>query len=151
MMTTTTESKNKPGRLTDSKWWFCEIGQHDCCATEIELASRFEGCPCDCHQTAPAQPAPESDGEWSEPYYVKGQGWLIADTQGCFAQVRNEKIARQIVSDHRTVPLLVAALKEVRNRHQKNAQSYDFNDCGCDDCATLKAALNAVDHQTGGE
>jgi len=68
-MTTTT---TKPGRLTDSKWWFCQIDQHDRCAVEIELTSCFEGCPCECHQTTQTQPAPES-GEW--------QAWLQCVTR----------------------------------------------------------------------
>jgi len=47
------ENKRKPGRLTDNKWWFCQIGEHQKCTAEIELISRFEGCPCECHQTTP--------------------------------------------------------------------------------------------------
>lgn len=118
-MTTTTESKRKPGRLTDSKWWFCEIGQHDSCAAEIELVSRFEGCPCECHQTATTQPAPESGGEWRivNPdgvvvRIVAGENDTIATVFGDTRAERQEKAA-QIIRDHNSVPLLVIALEDV--------------------------------------
>jgi len=52
------------------------------------------------HQFVPPQPAPETGGEWSEPYYVKGQGWLIADKEGCVAQARDRQHAAHIVADH---------------------------------------------------
>jgi hypothetical protein len=55
-MTTKAATGTKPGRLTDSKWWFCEIGQHAKCTTEIELSLRFEACPCECHQRPAEQP-----------------------------------------------------------------------------------------------
>jgi hypothetical protein len=58
--------------------------------------------------------APDAGEEWSEPYYIRGQGWLIADKSGCIAQVRNQAIAAQIVAEHNAVGLLVAALEAAR-------------------------------------
>jgi hypothetical protein len=112
-MSMTTETDSKPGRLTDSKWWFCQIGQHDKCAVEIELASRFEGCPCECHQKTAPQPAPDAEEEW----YVGSESSkeatirtrAAAAPHDWIGQVRKE-YAAQIIRDHSAVLKLAEAL-----------------------------------------
>lgn len=39
---------------------------------------------------------------------------------------------------------LVVAISEVRQRHKEKAKRANFDDCGCDDCLTLDAALAAA-------
>lgn len=103
----TAKSISKPGRLTDDKWWFCEIGKHERCATEIELISRFEGCPCECHQTA-STPANPSTGEWCVP----NQTGVIQDHRGeAIVVAYNHDTALQVAADQAAVPRLVDALK----------------------------------------
>jgi hypothetical protein len=115
-----TTAGTKPGRLTDSKWWFCVIGQHDKCAVEIELSSRFEGCPCECHQKAAPQPAPDAGGEWrivnpdgAVVRIVAGENDTITTVTGETRAERQLKAA-QIISNHKqaaAVPKLVEALQ----------------------------------------
>jgi hypothetical protein len=108
-MSTTT--RTKPGRLTDSKWWFCEIGQHDKCTVEVELSSRFEGCPCECHQKSP-QPAPDAEGEWRVvPEPVAPILAAIHDGDKIIASCMTTETANRILRDHSAVPRLVEALQ----------------------------------------
>lgn len=64
------------------------------------------------------QPAPDADGEWkyicdpnsghSERFHIRAAG-----NGDCIAHTTTEKAAAQIVSNHRAVPLLVEALKNL--------------------------------------
>lgn len=60
-----------------------------------------------------AQPAPDTSGEWRA-QAMPTHGWRVVDAteREVVADVYREEDARQIVSDHNVVPLLVAALKE---------------------------------------
>jgi hypothetical protein len=118
-------TKDKPGRLTDNKWRLCEIGKHDKCVAEIELASRFEGCPCECHQTVNTQPAPDAGGGWrvvydgpSRPMIETPDGRLLSLSQferGRWISYEQEDVdITQIVAEHNAVGLLVAALEAAR-------------------------------------
>jgi len=149
-MTTAT----KPGRLTDNKWWFCEINEHEKCATEIELTSRFEGCPCECHQTAPPQPAPDT-GEWRVEYdpNAGAMAYVLAGTPygtSVIASTEGVRHAVQIVSDHNAVPRLIAALEELLRsgvEHDDCRVSYLTMQVDRDAIADARAVLASV-HDT---
>jgi hypothetical protein len=113
MTTAIRQDETKPGRLTDKAWWFCKIDQHDKCAVEVELTSRFEACPCECHQTMSPPLVSNTDGKWT---VFKHQRKRILDEFGCLvAETQTEARAAQIVADHAAVGKLVAALRQARN------------------------------------
>jgi hypothetical protein len=90
----------------------------------------------------PTQPAPDG-GEWSEPYYVRGQGWLIADKSGCIAQVRNQTIAKQIVADHRAMSKLTDTL---RLTHDLLTNQQLCERTLCESCQTVRqTVIEAID------
>jgi hypothetical protein len=116
-----TKTKTKPGRLTDDKWWFCEIGEHDKCVVEIELTSRFEGCPCECHQKVASEA--DTGGEWRA-LAGPAEFAAVVDQDGrevarCYRHADTkwaEDNANQIVTDHARaalVPGLVKALDDL--------------------------------------
>jgi hypothetical protein len=124
-MNETTTTETKPGRLTDDKSWFCKIDQHDKCAVELELESRFEGCPCECHQKLSApQPAPDAGEEWRVGGIPQGAATAryVTDATGAYGiayvygdtQEQAYQRATAIVSNHTRaalVPKLVAAIE----------------------------------------
>jgi len=98
-------------------WWFCQRDDHESCdGSALFKSDQLTYCPCECHQTAQPQPAPET-GEWSlfEHYRnARGERTRILDFAGVVvAETQTEAGALQIIADHVAVPQLVEALTEL--------------------------------------
>lgn len=137
--TGTTSTRTKPGRLTDNKWWFCQIGQHGKCATEIELSLLFEGCPCECHQKLATQPAPDT-GEWCVRHNWNARTEILEGGTVILAAFMSDEHAARIVADHNVVGKLVEALHSMLEivRDEGHADSYQPQ------VAAAESALAAV-------
>lgn len=61
--------------------------------------------------------------EWSEPYYIRGQGWLIADKLGCIAQVRNQAIAMQIFAEHNQHQYSQSPITQLTTKLERQAET----------------------------
>jgi len=82
------------------------------CAPDANGILPLLTCGCACHRTAPTQPAPETDGEWSWNYSDMKFHVRESGNGDCVAHTTTERAAAQIVREHNSLPLLVTALRE---------------------------------------
>lgn len=130
-------------------WWFCQTGDHESCSGgALFKPSRFTRCPCECHQAATTQPAPDA-GEWhvggkfiSDCEETLSGMYAVYNRYGKFyAAAQTREDAEQIVADHNTVARLVTALRALDNHYQASGKVWD----------DARAALTTTQPDTGEE